>query len=940
MSFVGDSRRPDGKGPGILPGQHHGFVGDGWPLANRASVLIQRIVGRQDGQGEIGHWENEGDVLGDWTGLMSWPNNSRDLPAWREVFPAIAVAGASSTTKSRGSSVSTTGSATDSGLAALPIWDEYATADTRFRPIPFEVPRGFPIPPRGAVGLVVQGMDEDRQRNRWHSTDPRLIAVNYDGDPEMGSLVFDLDSKGRIDPDRGARLQSLVRVCRAPGFGDVVGQNILAWQIGPSGLGDTFGGFICDYVKSRRGLNGVSSPIFADVSLTGGGPICVGAADDVHQLARDADGNPINSAHLGLNALYYDEWAGVDAPEEFNGDYAPTQSGPFRMRVRKEIDRGATHNHVTGKKPQLLRWSSDGLYYTPTGGPPPTTGEPPKPPPEEPKPPPNVPEKPGEPPPTYSGPGEEPAWGFLAPGSLKYDPETGGLKGDVIKDSGEHGGSPGDAKGGKGAGGAAPGGVVNVGWGPKIKPWKWKGLKDLFNLFGGGWKWGPSDRHDANPGIAAHERVKSLDLRPLGPRDPNVPPPKAGEDPNKGREKVGPTQSPGFKSGDLGLKGGIPVGPTPSSRGGVIRGPSTLAIPPGPTQYPTPGGAELVHPPVRPGEPGIRRPVPATTVQIASPSFYGRPQHISAGSTDLRWDLEPRAADVQRHDRTAPLVAHVEAWGNQGNAAVGSILSSPANEWDLTRQAWSGPALVSPTANGGFCVMPPEVDMADVDTDFTPTWTSKSTTYWNVLTGCYHSAGLPNLATGGIRKGHRWGEDTSGNLIFSRVDTAGTVTQQASINADGTTTGFGNEFGVIKPADQSVSNATTGTTLVDCTGMTQAILASAQWKFKFYLTASAGLGTTGIKVAVTVPAGATILVRGVMTDTGGATRAGTANASGTAIDFTAAMFAGGTAVIVVEGAVLNGGTAGAIQLQFAQSTASATQTTVAGGSDGNFTKVA
>lgn len=130
----------------------------------------------------------------------------------------------------------------------LPIMDENFTGDTRLEAVPAVGPKpkkgqkGWPKIPDGMVGISLIGNDEDRQVDLFFPTDPRLISVNYAGDKDMGTPVFDLTEKFEIDGERGVALQSMMRVVKKP-MGE---ENALAWQLGPSGCGDVKGGYVFD----------------------------------------------------------------------------------------------------------------------------------------------------------------------------------------------------------------------------------------------------------------------------------------------------------------------------------------------------------------------------------------------------------------------------------------------------------------------------------------------------------------------------------------------------------------------------------------------------------------------------------------------------------------------------------------------------------------------
>lgn len=120
-----------------------------------------------------------------------------------------------------------------------------------------------------------------------------------------------------------------------------------------------------------------------------------------------------------------------------------------------------------------------------------------------------------------------------------------------------------------------------------------------------------------------------------------------------------------------------------------------------------------------------------------------------------------------------------------------------------------------------------------------------------------------------------------------------------------------------KTADESV---TSSVTLQDDDHLTFPIGANEEWVADFYVGCGNLLTSTGIKSAVTVPAGATLDVTGwFATVTAGNDQTGNSQTSGTGwITFTPG--AGNTGGIHVHVWVLNGATAGNVTLQWAQGT--------------------
>lgn len=170
--------------------------------------------------------------------------------------------------------------------------------------------------PGGTVGIVLASTDENAQEDQFFHCDPRLVAVNVNGDPEMASLVYDLNENSEYDSERGARLHSMMRVLKKP----LGAANAIAWQLGSSGFGDAGGGWVID--------NSVGGGKFAigTASADSGGPLDVGDGKCRHQHGKDADGNPIGALHITTRALFRMDNA-HDGPIRFEPTYEEGEDG-------------------------------------------------------------------------------------------------------------------------------------------------------------------------------------------------------------------------------------------------------------------------------------------------------------------------------------------------------------------------------------------------------------------------------------------------------------------------------------------------------------------------------------------------------------------------------------------------------------------------------------
>lgn len=177
-------------------------------------------------------------------------------------------------------------------------------------------------------------------------------------------------------------------------------------------------------------------------------------------------------------------------------------------------------------------------------------------------------------------------------------------------------------------------------------------------------------------------------------------------------------------------------------------------------------------------------PFAATTMEMAVPAWLARPEPVSGAAQALKNDLDPGMYHVHRTvDAFTPLTGRVEAWGAQGKRTGSSWLTSSFS-WAYThrpdRYRYEGG-----TASGGFLVLPPEVGMEDVDSDFLPpsSGINVSTTMLAVGPGALFAAGTPDLENGGMATGYTWRDD-SGTLRFAS-SASSVLTDRVAITAEG-----------------------------------------------------------------------------------------------------------------------------------------------------------
>ena len=231
-------------------------------------------------------------------------------------------------------------------LLLLPERGRTLDPDVRMKALAPPARPYWPSFPVGWVGATLPTMDEDQQVEAWLPTDPRLVAVHKSGFVACGSVVTDLRSDGRPDTSRTARLQTALRVIKTPtgghSYGGPVGGgtgvsgpglNTLALVIGVTGQRDGLGGLVSD------GSQGGTGTRLGSWSVRNGGIVDVGALNDKHKFAADADGNPISPVHLPTSALITDG-ASFDGPIHWEGKY-PTNAadyGPYIAKVHTGFD--------------------------------------------------------------------------------------------------------------------------------------------------------------------------------------------------------------------------------------------------------------------------------------------------------------------------------------------------------------------------------------------------------------------------------------------------------------------------------------------------------------------------------------------------------------------------------------------------------------------------
>lgn len=164
--------------------------------------------------------------------------------------------------------------------------------------------------------------------------------------------------------------------------------------------------------------------------------------------------------------------------------------------------------------------------------------------------------------------------------------------------------------------------------------------------------------------------------------------------------------------------------------------------------------------------------------ELTLPGFSLRPQLMTAGEVDARFagtDAQTR----RRIDSTTPIVARIESFGAQGGPAGGPYIGG-GGDWDYT-QSPLGSRSPGGTSNGGFVLLPPEVDMSDVDEDFAPAGLDLSESVFIFGPGTRSGVGYPELATGGLKSGFSFSLENTDEMHFTQHNAAATLASDPTL---------------------------------------------------------------------------------------------------------------------------------------------------------------
>lgn len=230
--------------------------------ARRAGKRVIEGHNRDDAEGEeISEAPDKtaGDVFG---GLIALQEPGlRPCPMWSFALPVVTTEAIRDLREDDPLSVGTkvrsdpdgggtqTADVADKRVKVRPIQDADYSSDDRFREIDTAVYEGAGGLPVGYPGIVLAAIQEQKQVELFLPAGAGpLIAVDHAGDPELATLVSDLDTEDKIDSRRQARLHTLARVVRlGESCGPLAKNNALAWQLKHAGQdGFAGGGLVID----------------------------------------------------------------------------------------------------------------------------------------------------------------------------------------------------------------------------------------------------------------------------------------------------------------------------------------------------------------------------------------------------------------------------------------------------------------------------------------------------------------------------------------------------------------------------------------------------------------------------------------------------------------------------------------------------------------------
>lgn len=353
----------DEQSGGLLPIQHHDRAYD-IPERHVLKAVRSKGLDAMD-RDEIDETVGVSDVLGS---LILKPSGvgagtasgsttvkaKREIAAWGFGFPAITTAASRKTGKVH-------------RVKVRPVGDDALNQDARF----LEVDCLTPSPcGAGEYGTLLAATEEYQQLEVFLPGASALKAPHFGKPGSSGTLVYDLDQQGKLDPDRKAELQHLTRAHKVP---ESCGGNLYG-KPQSYGLSLQFD-FARDVNRGGTFADG-PGPVqrIAGLGKDVGGPLFSGAAGCQHEQGTNDDGETFAPGHLSTKSLHAKPGDPLrDAPLPFTDEvtservYLPGVD----VETRITFDPLGKHSTPCGAHNGLWRLLTRVPLYTPPPPPPP-----------------------------------------------------------------------------------------------------------------------------------------------------------------------------------------------------------------------------------------------------------------------------------------------------------------------------------------------------------------------------------------------------------------------------------------------------------------------------------------------------------------------------------------------------------------------------------------
>jgi hypothetical protein len=180
-----------------------------------------------------------------------------------------------------------------------------------------------------------------------------------------------------------------------------------------------------------------------------------------------------------------------------------------------------------------------------------------------------------------------------------------------------------------------------------------------------------------------------------------------------------------------------------------------------------------------------------TPYELSAPALAFRPQLLRVGARDWRYHGLADEDEFLEDLRRTPTVLRLAAWGAQGGEKAGPYLTPPttgssigAAPWNYAQQPGASRSSGG-TAAGGLALLPPEVDLEDIDRGFAPDGITPSEVGLVATPRTFLGWGTPELAAGGLKSGWSSRVSENGTLIFGEHNATGARSDRFTLGAGG-----------------------------------------------------------------------------------------------------------------------------------------------------------